>query len=82
MKFVEGGVSTGLVFCILKDVTKPELSSQKVPPFFSLDDGVVDEDVESDEDEDGSKLSGDEGVDTVEHGVIPEHTFQPRCSYN
>ena len=54
----------------------------KVLPFLSLDDVVVDEDVEGDEDEDGSKLSGDEGVDTVEHRVIPEHTFQPRYSYN
>ena len=42
-----------------------------VSPFLCLDNSLVDEYVESDQDEDGSKLSGDEWVDAVEDGIVP-----------
>ena len=40
-------------------------------PSLCFVNAFVDEDVEGDEDEDGSQLRGDEGMDAVEDCVVP-----------
>ena len=47
-----------------------EIEIHVIPP-LSLDDSLEDENVESGEDDDGSNLSSDKRVDTVQHRVVP-----------
>ena len=42
-------------------------------PSLDLAEGLEDDDVEGGEDDDGPQLSGDEGVDAVEGGVVPDN---------
>ena len=43
-------------------------------PSLDLTEGLEDDDVEGGEDDDGAELGGDERVDAVEGGVVPDNT--------